>query len=277
MPGEITQEDALQFLGLKQREARTYLTLVNLLEADAQTIADKAGISRQDIYRILLALRKLGLLEVHVGNPTKFRITPAQHGIGELLKSKVDQFSIIVDRITNLMNKINVSQDQKFQEKCNFKLTDSKKSSFNIRKKAIENLKVCLDINTTSKRLCQLWSYFDKEFIAAMNRGVRLRFIVPYTKSELPLHDLFRSTDFSLMTIRFTDKLPTSVFAIFDKKDLYYVLEYEKDLLSSPLFYTNEPTIVSAMNDYFEKLWKDARPIPEHNDIPQFTKSHMGK
>ncbi|MEX2723761.1 MAG: helix-turn-helix domain-containing protein [Candidatus Freyarchaeota archaeon] len=50
-------------LGLTFLQAKTYLNLAKLGKANVQTIAKASNVARQDIYRIMPSLQKLGLAE----------------------------------------------------------------------------------------------------------------------------------------------------------------------------------------------------------------------
>lgn len=253
----MVSEEPLLFLGLKPREARVYIALLRLSEAEVKAISEKAMVPRQDIYPILSKLEKLGLVEVQVETPTKFKVTPPNVGLRELLKLKTEEFSKNAERVLALIataeKERNPAKPQNFQ----LTLTRSRGSALRIRKEAVSRVRICMDINTTFKRFCQLWNHLDYEFKSALNRGVRLRFIITRPKSSIVLSAVTGKVIPSpLLSIKYSSRPLTSVFVVCDKKDLYYVIEFEKDLLLSPILFTNEPTLVSAMQDYFEQLWE---------------------
>lgn len=55
-------EQNLEYLGLKNREAKAYLALLKLQEASSHQIAKEAGIERTTIYKILDTLSERGLI-----------------------------------------------------------------------------------------------------------------------------------------------------------------------------------------------------------------------
>jgi DNA-binding IclR family transcriptional regulator len=53
-------------------KSKVYLTLATLGKADVKTIAKASNIARQEIYRIMPTLQKLGLTEKIITNPTMY-------------------------------------------------------------------------------------------------------------------------------------------------------------------------------------------------------------
>lgn len=67
-------------LGLTYLQAKVYVTLLRLgdVGAEVRKIASASVIARQDVYRILPALQKMGLVEKVVAIPTIYRPIPLE-------------------------------------------------------------------------------------------------------------------------------------------------------------------------------------------------------
>ncbi len=72
MENKVLKE--LEEIGLKKYEARAYLALLQLGEAVASAIANKAGIPQPRIYDVLESLLDKGLIEIKMGRPKKYKI-----------------------------------------------------------------------------------------------------------------------------------------------------------------------------------------------------------
>ena len=80
-------------LGLTLLQARTYFALSKLRKATIKTISKASNIARQDVYRIMPALEKLGLAEKIIATPTMYKATPIKEGIYFLLQKKTQQYN----------------------------------------------------------------------------------------------------------------------------------------------------------------------------------------
>lgn len=79
----MSQEEHYQTfvnLGLTYLQAKVYVTLLKLgdVGAEVRKIASASAIARQDVYRILPALQKMGLVEKVVAIPTIYRPIPLE-------------------------------------------------------------------------------------------------------------------------------------------------------------------------------------------------------
>ncbi len=63
----------LELLGLKEYEARVYIALVGIGEANARRIHETSGVPRPRVYDILQSLAARGCIEVRQGTPLQYR------------------------------------------------------------------------------------------------------------------------------------------------------------------------------------------------------------
>ncbi|MDD1728412.1 MAG: hypothetical protein LUQ50_04990 [Methanospirillum sp.] len=73
-------------LGLKEYEAKIYIALVGIREANARTIHEVSGVPRPRVYDILSELTAKGFVEVREGSPLFYRSVPPDIVISKLQK-----------------------------------------------------------------------------------------------------------------------------------------------------------------------------------------------
>jgi len=86
-PSELV--DKLHELDLTEREARVYLSVVKLGSCRVAEIAHDARLQRTEIYRIMLRLVSLDLVEDTIDRPRRYRTTKISHAIPQLAKRTV--------------------------------------------------------------------------------------------------------------------------------------------------------------------------------------------
>ena len=67
--------DLLLGLGLSLNQARVYLAILKLEKTTVRKVAKFSKVRREEVYRILPALEKKGLVERLLGKPTEVRAT----------------------------------------------------------------------------------------------------------------------------------------------------------------------------------------------------------
>jgi len=85
--------DLLLGLGLSLNQARIYLAILKLEKTTVGQVAQFSKVRREDVYRIMPSLEKMGLIEKLMGKPAVFRATPISDALSFLVaeeKAKSD-------------------------------------------------------------------------------------------------------------------------------------------------------------------------------------------
>ena len=92
----------LMNLGLTCLQAKTYLVLTTLKEAEAKKISKISNIARQDIYRIMPELEKVGLVERIISTPTLYKAIPLKEGSFVLFQKRAKEHAALQEKIEAL-------------------------------------------------------------------------------------------------------------------------------------------------------------------------------
>src|SRR5665647_547671 len=100
-------------LGLTLNQAKVYLAVIKLEKTTVVQVANFSKVRREDVYRILPSLEKMGLVERLLGKPTQIRATPISDALSFLVaeeKSKSD------DRLTGMRSKVQRLSDKDWKQ-----------------------------------------------------------------------------------------------------------------------------------------------------------------
>ncbi len=87
----MNPEDLLIELGLSKYEAKAYVTLLSLGEANARELSEKARIPRTKIYEVLEKLERRGFVEKQPSSPVIFRALDPNKTVGLMWKSLIEK------------------------------------------------------------------------------------------------------------------------------------------------------------------------------------------
>ncbi|MEM4497985.1 MAG: helix-turn-helix domain-containing protein [Nitrososphaerota archaeon] len=91
---------ALKKLGLSEYEARAYIALVELGEADASEISRRSGVPRTRIYDVLGKLEEAGIVQrVLTSRPAIYSAVPPERALEPLRRRLFDEVSEAVERL----------------------------------------------------------------------------------------------------------------------------------------------------------------------------------
>lgn len=243
-------------LGFSPNQAKVYLSLVILGCSSTKNIHKFSGVSREEIYRKLNELQKLGFIEKVVAKPAMFRATPFKIVIREMLRFKAEEISNLKTATDEMLAKIGPHEMENLQpETSDTFLVPKKRPILDRAKKELERLKISLDtICSWKKGIGWMSSHYDL-FMNALNRNVKIRFLIekkenfrfPRFVEELRVNALFQ--------IGTTQSLPPACIGLYDQKILFLDTSAEAGFIESPVLWSNNPSIVGMAQTYFDTMW----------------------
>jgi len=262
--------EVLQGLGLTLCQAKIYLALCRFGCLDAKTISKDTHIARQDVYRVIADLEKSRLVEKVIDRPTKFRAIPLKKGISFLLKQKHKELSILASQTKSLVDQFNHSNEQLLTEKAEFVWVPSKEAVLYKIQNSIENSQSSINLVSSYERISKI-SMFSEALEGAWSRGVKCRIVIDKPEKSRASDEIlnFLSKD-DCCKVRFLPSAPETVMTIYDRKEILIFTDPNARLSESPALWSNNPSLISGMQNYFTILWTTALDEPTyHTDDEQ--------
>ena len=251
-------------VGLTLLQAKLYLALAKLGSSGGgvRKISHESNIARQDVYRILPELEKLGLAVKIISSPATYRATPLENGFSALLNRKSEEYIQLQKRAKLLFDNFTVHSAVEPQEKTSqFEITSEKNLFFSRVEKELKRTEKSLDIICSNEGIRIIASQAVEEFERAMEKGIRIRVLtdecetVAASKSILLLKS---DPNFELRLL----PGPSSVgFAIFDCKEVNIGIS----AMIVPSLWTNNDNVVKLAEIYFESMWNSIQKKNKNN------------
>jgi sugar-specific transcriptional regulator TrmB len=220
-------------LGLSLNQAKVYLAILKLEKAKVGQVAKLAKVRREDVYRILPILEKMGLIERLLGKPTEVRATPISDALTFLVaeeKSKFDEHLLSMNRTVQRLSIKDWKQPLSEKESIYILIAD---------KKAI--------LAKTS------------ELIRNSRKEVQIRLIFEGDKSDGLLKEkVNKLSDGTSVHIKFNPEA-LNHFIMSDDKEALITTSKESGLGESPSLWTNNNNLIGALRTAFESDWKKAQ------------------
>ncbi len=259
----------LMLFGLNKNEAKAYLALLQLKQASASTVAKFSNVPRQEIYRVLPRLEKLGIVEVIVSKPTKFLAINPEEALSELINY---QQEILANKISELRREKSALENElKKLEGKSAGLTRFEPAHYIlISGQHLVNEKIQEMLQKAKNEV--LWMAPKLEIKVAViygrddmlrrcaRRNVKVRIITEV--DEKNVDDLIKLENFC--EIRHAPNV-TSTITIVDNKELIIgsAVHFSESLEDEGLrhkLWTNDLGHVNIMKDFFEKVWSSSTP-----------------
>jgi sugar-specific transcriptional regulator TrmB len=247
-------------LGFTITQAKLYIALLKLDNADVRTISKQINLPRSEVYRTLNELQRKGLAEKEIATPSRFKATPIENGLQVLIDRRVQQCKEIQEKTKKILRKIQGCPIQT-QQKQEYELimVEGRERLLQIIKNEHANVQQSVDILSTLARWPQILDSCFEDYQKALARKVRYRVVIEKPRGEIDFPEnvraLLTKSSFELRLSR--APLITNA-AIFDGKEATFNFFPAKSLADSPIIWTNHPSFISMCQDHFKLIWKTA-------------------
>jgi sugar-specific transcriptional regulator TrmB len=254
--------EILSDFGLTHNQAKVYLAIAQLGIASVSQVSKVSKIRREDVYRILPKLEKMGLIERILGRPTKIRATPVEDALSTLIKREQDIFN---KKVSALMAKKEAFLKHFKADKMK-PLFEEEESHFDLISQTeritskgltmVKNAKREIDVITSRDEFIQVFTKYAELFKEAMGKRVKVRVILNVTEHEdsiLKIIEEYKSSGASL-NLKYTDK-PSSHFMIVDYKEALIATSTDSTTGKNFYLWTDDNSLVGVLQKNFEGLW----------------------
>jgi sugar-specific transcriptional regulator TrmB len=261
-----TEDERIQTLmglGLTYCQAKSYLTLVLNGRCTAKTISHLSKVTRQDIYRIMPTLQKLGLAQKILSIPTEWKAAPIDEGLAILLKRKNKQFSELQEKTAKLLGSFreNSKRTEGREKGPEFIIVPGGETHMRWILKKLGQVKKNNNAFVTWDIFKYMMFNESKQFKKGLERGARFRHIIyciDGAKNEIEFDPYFKENP--NFQVRYILNPPLAAIALFDEKEVVFS-NPARHLLESPKLWSNNPHFVALIQEYFETKWNTAQQL----------------
>jgi len=250
--------DLLLGLGLSLNQARVYLAILKLEKTTVGQVAKVSKVRREDVYRILPSLEKLGLVERLLGKPTEVRATL----ISDALKSLVAEEKRKSDeRLLEMKNKVKKLSLKDWtqhlpEEESIYILIPDKAAILAKTSNVIRDSRKEVALIADKEIIITVLAKFLDECKQAIKRGVQIRLIFEENSPDGLLRDKVKNLiGVALVHVKF-QREPLNHFIMSDDKEGLITTSKESGLGESPSLWTNNGNLLGVLRSSFESDWE---------------------
>jgi sugar-specific transcriptional regulator TrmB len=217
-------------------------------------------VRREDVYRILPKLEKMGLTEKILSKPTKIRALPVEEALYILIEREQN---IANKKVSTLMAKKDefLKHYKPFPLKtpsgeAHFTLVSGREGVMTKELAMVKKAKSVINIITSRDKFTQFFNNYDEALKKATKKGIKVRMILNVTEHEDPIPRIVKEYESSRTPIdlRYTDQRSTH-YMIVDYKEALVATSIEATLGKNPYLWTDDNSLVGLLQRNFEGIW----------------------
>ncbi|MBN1244885.1 hypothetical protein JXA31_04765 [Candidatus Bathyarchaeota archaeon] len=263
----IQRDDHIQTLaglGLTLLQAKTYLALAKLGKTDVKTIAKASNVARQDIYRLMPTLEKLGLAEKIIAKPTTYNATPIKEGLSILLQNRKKEYAELQKKTKSLINNFHPDNAKinRQEENTQFKITSETTLFLKMQKSLTQKTQTSIDIIVpliiAPSKLSQSFSNLKE----AIGRDIKIRLITQKAEKNRTSIELQALEKNPVCELKYLATPVSLGMHIFDEKEMTLSVSEKNGL---PCLWSSNRNLVKLAASYFDEMWRKAQQAPNPN------------
>jgi sugar-specific transcriptional regulator TrmB len=255
--------ELLTDFGLTRNQARVYVAIAQLRLASAGQISKAAKVRREDVYRILPKLEKIGLAERLLGTPVKIRAKPVKEALEILLKQEEEaareRMSTLKAKTDTFLHKFKTAPRLNVEEKSHFALLSERESLISNAFSMIRRAETELDIVFSKSQIMQFIHHFQADIKEVVRKGVKIRVVseVPDYDDSLPriIEEVLSPGE--AVALRYA-YLPSSNYMIVDSKEALIATAADGSITDVPFLWTDSESLIRVFQADFENLWHNS-------------------
>ena len=254
--------------GLTVNQAKVYWSIVQSGLTCVSKISEFTQLHRQDIYKILPKLEKMGLIMKTIDKPIIIEAIPVEKALNSLVsterKKANERISRLEANLKELINAIRGQQEGRTtqEQEALFTLLTTDDAIKYKADFACANAKIEYDLVTNLELIPQrMHCLYDLQALA--RRGAKIRLIVENLANE----DLVKRTlekiipnngNFAAELIYKSSSVP---YQIIDHKEVWIPTQKETESGFPCFLWTNDKNIVQSYEEKFNETWNDHHAI----------------
>jgi len=247
-------------LGLSLNQARVYLAILKLEKTTVGQVAKFSRVRREDVYRLLPSLEKMGLVERLLGKPAEVRATPISDALSLLVSEEKSKFD---ERLTGMKNNVQRLSLKDWKqpvlgEESIYILIAEKKAILAKTSELVGNSRKEVALIADKERIIPVLAQFSDEYKQAIKSGAQIRLIFegegPDGLLKEKVKKLIRD---SSVHVKF-HREPLNHFIMSDDREALITTSKETGLGESPSLWTNNGNLIGVLRTGFESDWRKA-------------------
>jgi sugar-specific transcriptional regulator TrmB len=255
-------------IGLTSNQAKLYIALLKVGRLNASNVSKHSKVPRQEVYRVLNELQRMGLVEKTVAVPCEFEAISVNDGLQILISRKFEQVKELQKKTKEILRENQFCRLEKMKkQEHRIIMIRGKQRLMQIFRHQHDNVQQKVDVLSTLQRWLQILDFCFQDYLEALDRGVKYRVVIAKPAGEITfpenIKSLLAKPGFEL---RLSEEPLKINAAVFDENEATLNFLEGKSLTESPVIWTNHPGFIQMCRDHFDKVWKSSKEYKIQNE-----------
>jgi sugar-specific transcriptional regulator TrmB len=264
---DFMQEDLvikLANFGFTVNQAKVYISIVQSGATRVGRISKNTQLHRQDIYKLLPKLEKMGLITKTIDKPFMIEAVSIEKALDNLVSKERKKATERISHLeNNLRDVVNSLQEQpRVEEETRFTLLTTDEAIKNKGRLIFKKLKKeCLLVINLENIQTSSMNYFRDFLQAIADSNAKTRLIIVTNEEEETVKQTIEkiAPKTNHFLIKMIDDRICKSYQIIDNKEIWIATQQVTESGYPCMLWTNDRNIIDVYRENFKKAWSSAR------------------
>ncbi len=259
--------EELSDYGITYNQAKVYVAAAKLGIASVSQISNKSDVPREEVYRLLPKLEKLGLIEKTVERPMRIKATNLRSVLSILINHKKERALRNISELEAKREQIledfrTFNLELKPKEEAHLTMIMQRQAIIQKIVSMIETAKETLTLSVCRDHFIHIFTNYSLPIKGALNRGLEFRAILEKDEYEDVINELVNKFETcGVFKIRFVDQQQSHYFLVDNKEALVSTSMECSSLGDRGYLWTDDVNLVRLIVENFDNIWLTSQDI----------------
>jgi len=280
------QEDLvvkLTSFGFTVNQAKVYISIVQSGKTRVGRISRNTQLHRQDIYKLLPKLEKMGLITKTIDKPFMIEAIPIDKALETLISKEKDKAN---ERISQLENNLKemitaIQMQPEIKEEARFTLLTSDEAIKNRGRLIFKKTKKEFKIVASMENITKPALHYFREFLQLIaDHDARLELIIVTTEDKEEVKQTVEkiAPGTGELKVKLINNSVCKNYQVIDNNEVWIATQQETESGFPCLLWTNDSNIVDTYRENFQMTWTNPKAsVVNQTEITQAFETYIPK
>jgi sugar-specific transcriptional regulator TrmB len=252
--------------GFTTNQAKVYLSIIQSGKTNVGQISKNTLLHRQDIYKLLPKLEKMGLITLAIGKPVMIEALPVDKALWRLIAKEKEaadrRISLLEGAVEELTQEI--KQQPKTLEDTRFTVLTT---SAALKNRIILTAKTKPDtfklVSTTENLKGQAGHFYKQYFQILANNGIKIHLIIVGAENPVELKRLIEklAPRGGFFFAKSLERSPSKDYQVVDDAEVWIATQQKTPEGYPAILWTNDLNVVESYLENFNEAWNNPKAV----------------
>lgn len=256
------QKDFVNLLaefGFTTNQAKVYLSIIQSSRTDVGQISKNTLLHRQDIYKLLPKLEKMGLITLTISKPVTIEALPVEEALERLIAKEKEAADTRFNHLEKVVEELaQIKHQPKTTEDTRFTLLTTNAA---LKNRIDSTLKAKPDVIriviTTENLKGQEGNFYKQYFQMLADNRIKIHLMLVGTENPIEFKRLIEKLTprGGYLTVKTLERCPSKDYQVVDGTEVWITTQQKNLEGFNAILWTNDLNIVKAYLENFDKAW----------------------